>query len=161
MGMAARATLYWLGRSRGPLARLRRARPRTGALASAAVLAGTAIAEVGVYRRVTHSDVIGTERLYAQTVGVDRDRAHADVYYVDKRLRLLALAIDDDLDELVRSAAPVLVAFVAAGRPPDQRLDEVEGAFAPLREAHDDGQPTGVILELLPAYLGAWRRALR
>jgi len=133
---------------------------RNGALAMAATLAGAAIACVGVYRRVTHTDLFGAERLYAQTVDVDRDRAHADVYYVDQRLRLLALATDDDPEELIRSAAHVLVAFVAAGRPPDQRLDQVEGAFAPLREARDDGQPTGVIAELLPAYLGAWRRAL-
>jgi hypothetical protein len=133
---------------------------RDGVVATTAFLAGTLVATVGVYRRVTHTDLFGTERLYAQTIDMDRDRAHADVYYVDQRLRLLALATDDDPEELIRSAAHVLVAFVAAGRPPDQRLDEVEGAFAPLREARDDGQPTGMIAELLPAYLSAWRRAL-
>jgi hypothetical protein len=50
---------------------------------------------------------------------------------------------------------------VAAGRPTDQRLDDVEAAFAPLREASDDRQPTRVVEELLPAYLAAWRNALR
>jgi hypothetical protein len=105
--------------------------------------------------------VIKTERLYAQTVAVDRDRAHADVHYVAQRLSLLALATEDDPEELVRDPARVLVAFVAAGRPSDQRLDEVQTAFAPLREARDDGQPTGVLMGLLPAYLAAWRRALR
>ena len=90
-----------------------------GALATAAAVAGAVIAACGVYRRVvSHTDLLWTERLFAQSVAV-----------------------------------------VAAGHPPDQRLDEVEGAFAPLREARDDGQPAGVIAELLPAYLGAWQRA--
>ena len=134
---------------------------RSGALATAAVLAGTAIAAGGVYRRmVSHTDLLGTERLYAQTVAVDRDRAHADVHYVDQRLRLLALATDDDPEELIRGAARPLVAFVATGRPPDQRLEEVEHAYAPLREATDDGQPTGGDRGSAACLLGAWRRAL-
>jgi hypothetical protein len=132
-----------------------------GALAVAAVLIGGVIATGGVYRRVTHSDVSEVERLYAQTAAVDRDRAHADVHYVHQRLRLLALATADDPWRHVRDAAPVLVTFVAAGRPTDQRLDDVEAAFAPLREASDDRQPTRVVEELLPAYLAAWRNALR
>lgn len=134
---------------------------RSGALAMAAVMTGTLFATVGVYRRVTrHSDVVGVERLYARTVGVDRDRADADVSYVNQRLQQLAvaLAMDDDLDELVTGAAGVLVAYVAAGRPAEQRLDEVEAVFGPLREASDD--KAGVVAELLPEYLAAWRRAL-
>ncbi len=132
-----------------------------GLLGAAVAFPGAMIESWAVYRRVVSTDVVKTERLYAQTVAVDRDRAHADVYYVDQRLRLLALATDDGFETLVRDAARVLVAFVAAGRPPDQRLDEVETTFAPLREARDDGQPTRVLLGLLPAYLAAWRRALR
>lgn len=134
---------------------------RSGVLATIAVIAGTVAATVGLYRRaVGHGDLLETERLYAHTVAVDRDRAHADVYYVHQRLRLLALAIDDDPEELVHRAAHVLVAFVAAGRPLDQRLDGVEAAYAPLREASDDRQPAAVLAELLPAYLASWRHVL-
>jgi hypothetical protein len=147
-----------------PNALIRYGEARRGALATAAVLAGTVAAVGGVFRRgvvmVSQTDVLGTERLYAQTVAVDRDRAHADVHYVDQRLRLLAIAADDDPDELVRGAAHALVAFVTAGRPPGQRLNGVEHAYTPLREAYDDRQPTERFARLLPAYLDAWRRAL-
>lgn len=132
---------------------------RSGALATAAVLAGIVIGAGGFYRRmVRHTDPLGTERLYAQTAGVDLDRARADVDYIDQRLRLLALVIDDDPEELVRGAAHALVAFVTAGRPGDQRLDEVEHAYAPLGEATDDRQRWGELAELQADYLGAWRR---
>ena len=144
-----------------PNALIRYGERRGGLLGAAVAFPGAMIESWGVYRRVVSTDVVKTERLYAQTVAVDRDRAHADVHYVDQRLRLLALATESDLGRLVRDAARVLVAFVAAGRPSDQRLVEVETAFAPLREARDDGQPTGVLFGLLPAYLAAWRRALR
>jgi hypothetical protein len=133
----------------------------SGAVASAALMAGGIVATCGVLRRMTgHPDVLRAERLYALSVGVDRDRAHADVHYVSQRLQLLAmpLAVEQDLDELVRAAAPVLVAFVAAGRPSEQRLDEVEAVYAPLREALDD--PRLEAGELLRAYLAAWRHAL-
>jgi hypothetical protein len=142
---------------------------RCGALATAADVVGTAIATGGIIRRaISLPDSLATERLYAQTVAVDRDRAHVDVYYVGQRLRLLALATadfldvatDDDPDELVRGAAQALVAFVAAGRPPGQRLDEVEHAYTPLREATDGQQPTETVVGLLAAYLDAWLRAL-
>jgi len=135
---------------------------RSGALAMAAVMTGSLIEAVALYRRVTrHSDVVGVERLYAGTVGVDRDRADADVSYVWQRLQQLAvaLAMDDDLDELVSGAARVLVAYVVAGRPAEPRLDEVEAVFGPLREARDDDQ-ADVLAELSPEYLAAWRRVL-
>jgi hypothetical protein len=144
-----------------PNALIRYGERRGGVLGAAVAFTGATIATWGVYRRVVRTDPVKTERLYAQTAAVDRDRAHADVHYVDQRLRLLALAIEDDLGTLVRDAARVLVLFVTAGRPSDQRLDEVETALTPLREARDDGQPTGVLVGLLPAYLAAWRRALR
>ena len=137
---------------------------RSGALAEAADLIGTAVAASGVARRLysRRTDPLGAERLYARSVAVDRDRAHADVYYVDERLRMLAMALvtDDEADELVRAAALVLVAFVAAGRPPDRRLAEVEDALARLREAQDGEQPGSVMEDLMPPYLAAWRRAL-
>jgi hypothetical protein len=134
---------------------------RRGALATAAVLAGAFAAQVALFRRVVRqTDWLGAERLYAQTVAVDRDRAHADVHYVDQRLRCLAIGTDDDSEQLVRGAAHLLVAFVMAGRPAGQRLSEVEHAYIPLREARDDQQPTGRIADLLPAYVDAWRRAL-
>jgi hypothetical protein len=72
----------------------------------------------------------------------------------------LDVATDDDPDELVRGAAQALVAFVAAGWPPGQRLDEVEHAYTPLREATDGQQPTETVVCLLAACLDAWRRAL-
>jgi hypothetical protein len=106
------------------------------------------------------TDPFETERRYAKVVDVDRDRAHDGVYYVGQRLRLLAMARDDDTDELVRGAARALVAFVTAGRPPILRLDEVEEAYAPLREASDDHQAAETVAGLSPAYLDAWRRAL-
>jgi len=59
------------------------------------------------------------------------------VRYVEGRLRLLVAAAGDDADELVNGAARVLVAFVADGRPADRRLNEVEVALAPLRDAVD------------------------
>jgi hypothetical protein len=131
---------------------------RSGAFATAAVFVGMLVAGGGVMRRLSsNTDPLAAERLYAQTLGVDRDRAHADVHYVDRRLRLLDVATDDDPEELIRGAAQVLVAFVAAGRPVDQRLDEVEQAFAPLREAADDRQP---VAQLRGAYLDAWRCVL-
>ena len=83
-----------------------------------------------------------------------------DVYYVDQRLRLLVVVTDDDPEVLIRGAAQALVAFVAAGRPAEQCLDEVEHAYAPLREATADEHPTGTTTGLLAAYLDAWRRAL-
>jgi len=139
----------------------RYAESRSGVVASTASFAGNVASAIGACGRVfSTKDPVETERLYAQSLGVDRDRAHEDVFYVGQRLRLLSLAIDDEPDELVCGAARVLVAFVAAGRPPDQRLDEVEAAFAPLRAATDDGQTGQVIAELLPPYLDAWRRAL-
>src|SRR5262245_18330818 len=139
----------------------RLAESRSGVVASAASFAGNLASAIGAGGRVfSTKDPVETERLYAQSVGVDRDRAHEDVFYVGQRLRLLSLAIDDEPDELVCGAARFLVAFVAAGRPPDQRLDEVEAAFAPLRAATDDRQSGQVIAALLPPYLDAWRRAL-
>ncbi len=105
---------------------------------------------------VSNTDPLAAERVYAKSLAVDRDRAHADVHYVNQRLQLLAVATDDD-PELIRGAAQALVAFVAAGRPVHQRLDDVEQAYAPLREAADDRQP---VAELLGPYLGAWRCAL-
>lgn len=132
--------------------------PRSGAFATAAVFVGELVAGVGAIRRLaSNTDPLAVERLYAKTLGVDRDRANADVHYVDRRLRLLEVAADDDPEQLIRGAAQVLVAFVAAGRPVDQRLDEVERAFAPLREAADDSQP---VAELVGPYLDAWRRVL-
>jgi hypothetical protein len=133
---------------------------RSGPVAAAALIAGGIAATGGVMRRFgSHSDPHRVERLYALAVAVDRDRAHADVYYVTQRLQLLAMPLEDDLDGLVRGAAPVLVAFVAAGRQSDQRLDEVEAVYGPLREAVDDSRPE-VAAELLPAYLAAWRHTL-
>ncbi len=85
---------------------------------------------------------------------------HADVHYVAQRLRLLAIAAYDDPEELVHGAAHALVTFVTAGRPADQRFDEVEHAYAPLREATDDEHAIGTIMDLQVAYLDAWRRAL-
>jgi hypothetical protein len=66
--------------------------------------------------------------------------------------------MDDDPDELVRGAAQALVAFVTAGRPGGQRLNEVEHAYTPLRGAYDDQHATETVGGLLPAYLHAWRR---
>jgi hypothetical protein len=109
---------------------------------------------------VSQTDPLATERLYAQTVAVDRDRAHADVDYVGHRLRLLVMAADDDPDELVRGAAQALVAFVTASRPPGQRLNAVEHAYIPPRETYDDQQATERIVGLLPAYADALRGAL-
>jgi hypothetical protein len=120
-------------------------------LAAAAGIAG---------RLVLKTDLFETERLYAKVVAVDRDRAHDDVYYVGQRLRLLAMATDNDPDELVRGAARALVAFVTTGRPFILRLDEVEQACAPLREATEDQQAGETVAGLLPAYLDAWHRAL-
>ena len=131
-------------------------------MAAAALIAGGIVATGGVMRRFgSHPDPHRVERLYALAVAVDRDRAHADVYYVTQRLQLLAmaLAMEDDLDGLVRGAAPFLVAFVAAGRQSEQRLDDVEAVYGPLREAFDDRRPE-VVEELLPAYLAAWRHTL-
>jgi hypothetical protein len=131
---------------------------RSSALANVAVFAGTPVAAGRVCRRIfSNTDPLGAERFYAKTVTVDRSRAHADVHYVDQRLRLLAVATDDDPEELIRGAAYALDSFVAAGRPVDQCVDEVEHAYAPLREAADDRQP---VAELLGAYLDAWRCAL-
>lgn len=144
-----------------PNALTRYGKDRHGAFATAVVIAGTVAAAGGVLRRmVSQTDLLATERLYAQTVAVDRDRAHADVDYVGHRLRVLAIATDDDTDELVRGAAQALVAFVTAGRPPGQRLNAVEDSYTPLREAYDDRQATERIAGLLPAYADAWRRAL-
>jgi hypothetical protein len=132
---------------------------RSGPVAAAALIAGGIVATGGVMRRMgSHPDPHRVERLYALTVAVDRDRAHADVYYVTQRLQLLAIPLEMD-DGLVRGAAPVLVAFVAAGRQSEQRLEEVEAVYGPLREAVDDRRP-GVMEELLPAYLAAWRHTL-
>jgi hypothetical protein len=144
-----------------PNALMRYGEDRRGALATAAELAGEFAALVALVRRVVRqTDPLGAERLYAETVAVDRDQAHADVHYVDQRLRCLAIGTDDDAEQLVRGAAHVLVAFVMAGRPAGQRLREVEQAYIPLREARDDREPTGRIADLLPAYMDAWRRAL-
>jgi len=140
---------------------LRYGEGRSGPVAAAALITGGIVATGGVMRRIgSHPDPHKVERLYALAVAVDRDRAHADVYYVSQRLQLLAmpLAMEDDLDGLVRGAALVLVAFVAAGRQSEQRLADVEAVYGPLREAFDDRRPE--VEELLPAYLAAWRHTL-
>jgi hypothetical protein len=148
---------------------LRYGESRSGALATAAEFAGLAIALVSDFRRMIGiTDPFATERLYAQTVAVDPDRAHADVHYVDQRLLFLAIRTWDVPEELVRGAAHPLVAFVAAGRPADQRFDEVEQAFAKLRDANDarlHGANDDVIsseatTELMLAYQDAWRCVL-
>jgi hypothetical protein len=148
---------------------LRYGESRSGVLATAAEFAGIAIASVSGFRRgIAITDPFATERLYAQTVAVDPDRAHADVHYVDQRLLYLAIRTCDAPEELIRDAAHPLVAFVAAGRPADQRLDEVEQAYAKLRDANDarlhgpndDEISSEATTELMLAYQDAWRRAL-
>jgi hypothetical protein len=148
---------------------LRYGESRSGALATAAVFAGIAIAGVSAFRwGISITDPFATERLYAQTVAVDRDRAHSDVHYVDQRLQFLAIATCDDPEALIRGAAHPLVAFVAAGRPADQRLEEVEQAYARLCDASDarlygasdDEHSSPATTELMLGYLNAWRRAL-
>ncbi len=104
---------------------------------------------------------LAAERLYAKTVAVDPVRAHTDVYYVDQRLLFLVVVTDDDPEVLIHGAPQASVrAFVAAGRPAEQCLDEVEHAYAPLREATADEHPTGTTTGLLAAYLDAWRHAV-
>jgi hypothetical protein len=151
-----------------PNALTRYAEDRRGLIANAAGIAGTVAAAGSVYRRVVRqADPNETVRAYAAVLGVDHDRADADVSYAADRLRLLALAGPDpdaagpgsDHDTLVRDAARLLVAFVAEGRPPDGRLDDVEAAYEPLRGAVDDKRSADDDAhELLGAYLDAWRR---
>jgi hypothetical protein len=86
-------------------------------LATAVGLAGIVAAAGGMFRRAVRTDPRETVRLYAPVVAGDRDRANADVAYVECRLRLLAAAAGDDSEELMNGAARVLVAFVADGRP--------------------------------------------
>ncbi|HKE73164.1 MAG TPA: hypothetical protein VKB57_06095 [Acidimicrobiales bacterium] len=103
-------------------------------------------------------DPMDTRRLYQRATGVGRDRANADVNVVIDRLGPLAATTDDQGgDELVRSAARRLVAWVAAGQPDDDDMAGVEAAFARWADVLDARDHSEVELgELTDRCIEAW-----
>jgi hypothetical protein len=119
---------------------------------------------VAAFRRYPQlPDQLTTRRLYEQATGVDRDRANADLALVADRLSPLVNAPDGPHgDALVLGASRRLVAWVAAGRTADERMSDVEAAFAHwVQLAEEDGAAPEAIMDSLYSYVEAWGAGTR
>lgn len=96
------------------------------------------------------------QQLYQQALGVDRDRARADLLAVADRLSPLAASDSPDRPTLIVGTARHLVRWVAADRPVDDETEAVERSFARLCEAMQAGTNSADLASALESYVSAW-----
>lgn len=141
-----------------------RAQDRRGLLGTVAGVVGGVWMAVSALRRYPRlPDQLSTRRLYEQATGVDRDQANANLALVADRLSPLVNAPDGPQgDVLVRIASRRLVAWVAAGRPDDEKMSGVEAAFAQyVRITEQDDPEADAVVQSVGAYVDAWEATTR